>query len=346
MVDITARTHLGRRLKPSDSQNVHTILLRLVFKQGVETVYGNVFESLRKVMVLHHVACGERFKTDGVILRYQVMRNLVEKIIPLIGNSFMRPCEFEPCTFPVLRTFGFLGERTLQTLNLLDRAFQIFVVLYFRFVRKNGKHLDAEVNTNRFAFADWLCLRIFLVYLNEYGNIVFVCRCPCDNGCLDKTLKLSVEASLNPFSEFGNIDPAFIEFYSRILRYGKTLPVVFLRLELRKTFLFTKELNESRVKIGKRHLQRSRINLRKPAIFLGFLHLRQFFLDFIPRYISSVFLIGFHLLVKSIVIDEATATKMLCNKHLLLLSRIYSIFICSVLHNANIQTFYETNNKF
>ena len=337
MVDITARTHLGRRLKPSDTQNGDSILLRLVFKQGVETGYGNVFESLRKVMVFHHIACGERFETDSVVFIHQVMGNLVEKIIPLIGNSFMRPCEFEPCTLPVLGTFCFLGEGALQTLNLLDRAFQIFVILYFRTVRQHGKRLDAKVNSNRFAFADWLCLRIILVYLNENGNIIFVCRCPCDNGCLDKTLKLSMEASLNPFPEFGNVNPTFIEFHSRVLRYGKALPIVFLGLELWEALLLTEEFHVSGVEIGKCSLQGKGVYLGDPAVFLGLLHLWQLCLNVVSGNVGLVLLVGFHFLVKCVVVQETATAEMLCDEHLLWLCRVNPVFVRLVFHATKIQ---------
>ena len=345
MVDITARTHLGRRLKPSDSQNVHTILLRLVFKQGVETVYGNVFESLRKVMVLHHVACRKRLKTDSVVVSDQSVCDLMEKIVPLITNSLMRSCKSEPCLLPVLRAFGFLGKGTLQTLDFLDGAFQIFVILYLRTVRKNGKRLDTQVYPDSFVFANWLRRGINLVYLNEYGNIVFTSGCPYDNGCLNKTFKLSVEASLYSFLELGDIDLAFIVIHSCVLRNGKTLTIFLLGLELWKALLFTEELYESGVKVGKCGLQGKRINLGKPMIFIRLLHHRQFGLDLVSGNICLVFLIGFHFLVKSVVIQEATTTEMLCYKHLLPLCRVNPIFVRLVFHITNVQNNLEITKE-
>jgi hypothetical protein len=124
------------------------------------------------------------------------------------------------------------------------------VVLYLHTVRKNGKRLDAQIYSNCFVFANWLRRSINLVYLNKYGNIVFTSGCPCDNGCLDKTLKLSMEASLNSLSELGNIDPAFIEFHPRVLRYGKTLLACLFGFEIREAFLLTEELDESGIQIS------------------------------------------------------------------------------------------------
>ena len=174
-------------------------------------------------MVLNHVACRKRLKTDSVVVSDQSVCHLVKEIISLITNSLMRSCKSEPCLLPILRAFGLLGKGTLQALDFLDGAFQVFVVLYLRTVRKSGKRLDAQIYSDCFVFANWLRRSINLVYFNEYGNIVFTSGCPCDNGCLDKTFKFSMEASLNSLSELGNIDPAFIEFHPRVLRYGKTL---------------------------------------------------------------------------------------------------------------------------
>src|SRR5574344_951433 len=272
MINISTSTHLGRRFKPAYSENIYAVFLCLVFKQGVETAYGNIFKSLCKMMVLNHVACSKCFKTDGVMLRNKFMCNLVETIVPLIRTSFMRPCESYSCTFSILGTFGFMRKGTLQSFDFLDRTFQIFMVRYFRTIGKNGKRLDTKVNSNRFAFADWLRRSINLVYLNEYGNIVFASGCPCDNGCLDKTIKLSMEASLNSLSELGNIDPAFIEFHPRVLRYGKTLLACLFGFEIREAFLLAEELDESGIQISECGLQRKRVDLGKPMIFLRRLH--------------------------------------------------------------------------
>lgn len=337
MINISTSTHLGRRFKPAYSENIYAVFLCLVFKQGVETAYGNIFKSLCKMMVLNHIACSKCFKTDGVMLRNKFMCNLVEKIVPLIRNSFMRPCESYSCTFSILGTFGFMRKGTLQTLDFLDRAFQVFMILYLRTIGKNGKRLDTKVNPNRFAFADWFCLCILFVHFYKYGNKIFVSRSPCDNGCLDKTLKLSVEASLYSFLELGDIDSSFIESNPRILRNGKTLPIVFLGFEFGKSLLFTEELYKSGVKVGKCGLQGKRINLGKPTIFLRLLHRGQFSLDLVSGNVCLVFLIGFHFLVKSVVIQEPTTSEVLSQKHLLLLCRVNPIFVRLVFHITKIQ---------
>src|SRR5574344_521103 len=345
MIDITTSTHLRGRFKTTYPKNIDAMLLCLVFKQGVEAVDGNVLQCLCKMMVFNHVACRKRFKTDIVVVSDQSVCDFVEKIIPLIANPLMRSCKSEPCLLPILRAFGLLGKGTLQTLDFLDRAFQVFMILYLRTVRKNGKRLDTQVYSYSFVFANWLRRGINLVYLNEYGNIVFTSGCPCDNGCLDKTLKLSMEASLNSLSELWNIDTAFIEFHPRVLRYGKTLLACLLGFEIREAFLLTEELDESGIQISECGLQRKRVDLGKPMIFLRLLHLGQICLNVETGKISLVFLISLDFLVKSIVIDETTRTKMLCYKHLLLLVRIYSIFICSIFHIANIQQFNKNYKK-
>src|SRR5574344_1629396 len=250
MINISTSTHLGRRFKPAYSEKIYAVFLCLVFKQGVETMYGNIFECLRKAVILHHIACCERFEADGVIFQDKFMCNLVKKIVPLIRNSFMRPCESYSSTFSILGTFGFMRKGTLQSFDFFDRTFQIFIVRYFRTIGKNGKRLDTKVNPNRFAFADWFCLCILFVHFYKYGNEIFASRSPCDNGCLDTTFKLSMEASLNSFLELGDIDSSFIESNPRILRYGKTLPIVFLGFEIREAFLLTEELDEGGIQIS------------------------------------------------------------------------------------------------
>src|SRR5574344_935176 len=307
MINISTTTPLGRRFKPAYSENIYAMFLRLVFKQGVETMYGNIFECLRKAVILHHIACCECFEADGVIFRDKFMCNLVKKIVPLIRNSFMRPCESYSCTFSILGTFGFMRKGTLQSFDFIDRTFQIFMVRYFRTIGKNGKRLDTKVNPNRFAFADWFCLCILFVHFYKYGNEIFVSRSPCDNGCLDTTFKLSMEASLDTLFKLGDIDLSFIVIHSCVLRNGKTLPIVLLGLELWKALLFTEELYESGVKVGKCGLQGKRINLGKPTVFLRLLHRGQFSLDLVSGNVCLVFLIGFHLLVKCVVVKETTA---------------------------------------
>ena len=345
MINISTSTHLGRRFKPAYSEYVHAMFLCLVFKQGVETAYGNIFKSLCKMMVLNHITCSKCFKTDGVIFRDKFMCNLVKKIVPLIRNSFMRPCESYSCTFSILGTFGFMRKGTLQSFDFLDRTFQIFMVRYFRTIGKNGKRLDTKVNPNRFAFADWFFLCILFVHFYKYGNEIFVSRSPCDNGCLDTTFKLSVEASLYSFLELGDIDLSFIVIHSCVLRNGKTLTIFLLGLELWKALLFTEELYESGVKVGKCGLQGKRINLRKPIVFLRLLHRGQFSLDLVSGNVCLVFLIGFHLLAKSVVIQKATTTEMLCYKHLLPFCRVNPIFIRLIFHITKLQNNLEITKE-
>src|SRR5574344_1899304 len=342
MIDIATSTHLRGRFKTTYPKNIDAMLLCFVFQQGVEAVDGNVLQRLCKMMVLNHVACSKCFKTDGVMLRNKFMCNLVETIVPRIRTSFMRPCESYSCTFFILGTFGFMRKGTLQSFDFLDRTFQIFMVRYFRTIGKNGKRLDTKVNPNRFAFADWFCLCILFVHFYKYGNEIFVSRSPCDNGCLDTTFKLSVEASLNALSELGNIDPAFIEFHPRVLRYGKTLPIVFLGFEIREALLFTEELYKSRVKVGKCGLQGKRVDLGKPMIFLRLLHFGQICLNVETREISLVFLISLDFLVESIVIDKPTTSEVLSQKHFLLLVRVQPIFVCSIFHTTKIIIILET----
>ena len=141
MIDITTSTHLGGRFKTAYPKNIDTMLLCLVFQQGVEAVDGNVLQRLCKMMVLNHVACRKRLKTDSVVVSDQSACHLVKEIISLITNSLMRYCKSKPCLLPILRAFGLLGKGTLQTLDFLDGAFQVFMILYLRTVRKNGKRL-------------------------------------------------------------------------------------------------------------------------------------------------------------------------------------------------------------
>lgn len=342
MIDITTSTHLRGRLKTAYPKDIDTMLFCLVFQQGIEAVDGNVLQCLCKMVVLNHVACGKRFKTDSVVVSDKSVGDLMEKIIPLITNSLMRSCKSEPCLLPVLRAFGFLGKGTLQTLDFLDGAFQVFVVLYLRTVRKNGERLDAQIYPDSFVFANWLRRSINLVYLNEYGNIVFTSGCPCDNGCLDKTLKLSMEASLNSLSELGDIDPAFIEFHPRVLRYGKTLLACLFGFEIREAFLLTEELDESGIQISECGLQRKRVDLGKPMIFLRLLHFGQICLNVKSGKISLVFLISLDFLVESIVIDKPTTSEVLSQKHFLLLVRVQPIFVCSIFHTTKIIIILET----
>src|SRR5574344_1931894 len=345
MINISTCTHLGRRFKPAYSENIYAVFLCLVFKQGIEAVDGNVLQCLCKMVVLNHVACGKRFKTDSVVVNDQSVGNLMEKIISLITNSLMRSCKSEPCLLPILGAFGFLGKGTLQTLDFLDGAFQIFVILYLRTVRKNGERLDAQIYPDSFVFANWFCLCILFVHFYKYGNEIFVSRSPCDNGCLDTTFKLSMEASLDTLFKLGDIDLSFIVIHSCVLRNGKTLPIVLLGLELWKALLFTEELYESGVKVGKCGLQGKRINLGKPIVFFRLLHRGQFSLDLVSGNVCLVFLIGFHLLAKSVVIQEATTTEMLCYKHLLPFCRINPIFVRLVFHITKVQNNLEITKE-
>src|SRR5574344_2920434 len=307
MIDIATSTHLRGRFKTTYPKNIDAMLLCFVFQQGVEAVDGNVLQRLCKMMVFNHVACRKCFKTDSVVVSDRSVCDFVEKIIPLIANPLMRSCKSEPCLLPILRAFGLLGKGTLQTLDFLDGAFQVFVVLYLRTVRKNGKRLDTQVYSYSFVFADWFCLCILFVHFYKYGTEIFVSRSPCDNGCLDTPFKLSMEASLDTLFKLGDIDLSFIVIHSCVLRNGKTLPIVLLGLELWKALLFTEELYESGVKVGKCGLQGKRINLGKPTVFLRLLHRGQFSLDLVSGNVCLVFLIGFHLLVKCVVVKETTA---------------------------------------
>jgi len=154
-----------------------------------------------------------------------------------------------------------------------------------------------------------------------------------------------MEASLDTLFELGDIDSAFIESNPRILWNGKTLPIVFLGFEFGKAILFTEELYESGVKVGKCGLQGKRINLGKPIVFLRLLHRGQFSLDLVSGNVCLVFLIGFHLLAKSVVIQKATTTEMLCYKHLLPFCRVNPIFIRLIFHITKVQNNLEITKE-
>jgi len=154
-----------------------------------------------------------------------------------------------------------------------------------------------------------------------------------------------MEASLNPFSELGNIDFAFIEFHSRVLRYGKTLLACLFGFKIREAFLLTEELDESGIQISECGLQRKRVDLGKPMKFLRLLHLGQICLNVKTGKISLVFLISLDFLVESIVIDKPTTSEVLSQKHFLLLVRVQPIFVCSIFHATKIIIILETTKE-
>ena len=151
-----------------------------------------------------------------------------------------------------------------------------------------------------------------------------------------------MEASLNSLSELGNIDPAFIEIHPRVLRYGKTLLACLFGFEIREAFLLTEELDESGIQISECSLQRKRVDLGKPMIFLRFLHLWQICLNVETGEFSLVFLISLDFLVESIVIDKPTTSEVLSQKHLLLFIRVQPVSICSVFHATKTIIILET----
>src|SRR5574344_1141953 len=105
MIDIATSTHLRGRFKTTYPKNIDAMLLCLVFQQGVEAIDGNVLQRLCKMMVLSHVACRKRLKTDSVVVSDQSVCHLVKEIISLIINSLMYSCKSEPCPLSILRAF-------------------------------------------------------------------------------------------------------------------------------------------------------------------------------------------------------------------------------------------------
>ena len=198
----------------------------------------------------------------------------------------------------------------------------MFRIRYFSPIGKDSECFNTEVYTNCFVLANWLHRHIGFIHFHKNWNEILACRSSWNSRRFHYTFKCTMKLSLDTTLELWNEYATIFKIYPCVLRYRETLLAIFLRLESWETFVFSKELSIGWIKIGKWGLKWKRINLFQPTILFWLLHLRQVRLNIETRKISFIDLIRSHFLVKSIVIDETTRTKMLCYKHLLLLVRI------------------------
>lgn len=83
---MTARTHLARRLKLTYSDNVLPIPFSLIVHISIESADAYIGQCLRKVVILHHIACSQGFKANSAVVIYQILARFVKEILTLISN--------------------------------------------------------------------------------------------------------------------------------------------------------------------------------------------------------------------------------------------------------------------
>ncbi len=107
------RTAFAARIPAVNTHNLPAVPSAFVFQLANEFRPALIANRFRQTPVFLHVRNAQRLDGDHLVLAYPSGGQLMQKILPHIGNAGMNPCHPQPCFLSVCRTFLFLRQRSL-----------------------------------------------------------------------------------------------------------------------------------------------------------------------------------------------------------------------------------------
>ena len=98
----TDGTELGGREEAVYHNHLPAVPRSLVLQLPPELAPACVGNGLGQLMVLDHVGRSQILDADHVVLPDEFSGQLVQHILPLVGNVLMEPCHLASCLFPAV----------------------------------------------------------------------------------------------------------------------------------------------------------------------------------------------------------------------------------------------------
>ena len=104
----------GRWKETVNLMDMTSIPLPFVFKHIYKNIPSAIADRLGKLMIAYHILYGKTFNEYRLVFADKLAACLMEKILPLIGYSFMLPCKSIDRFAPIIRPPGFPGCKPLK----------------------------------------------------------------------------------------------------------------------------------------------------------------------------------------------------------------------------------------
>lgn len=190
----TGRTSLGcaAGIHPN---HFPTSVFGFVRKKLEEYAPATIRDGLAQVSVLNHVFNLQVFNVDSLKIVNVFIGNLMQKIISLISDFFVRLGDRYPRLVSAHRTFFPSGKFPLSASKLLLGITEIFRIRYLTAFAIDAKRLYANINTHLFAGL-WELFGRHIV--TRKGNKPFASRHTPDSDGLDISLSRAGEEQFEP----------------------------------------------------------------------------------------------------------------------------------------------------
>ncbi len=98
-----------------------------------------------EIMIMNHIPNLQFFNRNDFELFDNLQRDFVEKILPLIENSFVKPCNLNYCFSPISRAFFLPAQSSLKSGKFLLAFNQEFGIFNFSSIRQDSKTLNSNI---------------------------------------------------------------------------------------------------------------------------------------------------------------------------------------------------------
>src|SRR5712692_3462340 len=337
----TVKAAFGGRIPLVDFDKMASVPLGFVFQLGHELTPTDITDRFTQLMVLDHVLHRKVLDTDRLVLTNQTCRELVREITAAVSDASMDLGDFLTGLFSVLAALLFLGVPSLSLGEFLLILVEEFGIAHGFTIREHNEGLQAQIGTNRRISRRQLGNVLFY----QDGQKVTVCTILGDG---DTARLCSIRQGTGPHDIERLIHLGKRERVSippkGIIRVGSRLLVMPL-LECGVFRTAFKEVEKCLVEMPQGLLQGNRRDKREPDVFRLFLELGQGFTQIFVVETPLLVIECIRLLTQGPVIDE-TATAEGPSKHLLLLvSRIDSILVGSLLFHTYMIVYGGVNVK-
>ncbi len=250
----------------------------------------------------------------------------MQKILSLIGNLFMQPCDLDPLFLPVSGAFLHVRQLALFPFQLLLRLPVIFWILCFVSFAVFVQSVHREVESKE---SVWLSFRYLVFVLEQNACMILSARalayCHRLEDIRGRNLSMLLHLDRSDLRQFQTAvgqEDVLIDAYGRIA----VLSVSFGFESWKSCSRPFEEVLECLIQMAKRLLQRNAVDFLQEGVLFCFLQYSQLFGTESIAQGRLVFFVLADLSIEPMVVDKADTAECLCKEDLLCRSWIESEF--------------------
>ena len=154
-----------------------------------------VGNGLGQLVIFEHAAHIEALHADDIVVPDQLCGELMQVVLPAVGDVLMLPGQTEAGLLPVAAALWFSGQPPLEGGELLLCLLQVLGVIVLLTIRGDDQILDAHIQANCGASAEQLG-DIYLCAAQAHEKLTAAAH--TDGGVEDPSLHLSGDLGLHP----------------------------------------------------------------------------------------------------------------------------------------------------